>query len=144
MGKYQQRNSQVIEKAFAKLRANEEQVIRNGMYGLLEDAVKYALEIHDATHSRHLDFGDTYAWMLVHDGRIEEVVATAGKATLQGEATRQIEAMLPSVSKTGWVGVVMAGLSEPVYFSVDYEQDILNDTVSHTREGFSKYFKPIG
>ena len=66
-------NDQVILNAFARLKATQDEVIRAGMYGLLEDAVQIALAAHDEKHQSHIELGDTYGWMLVHNHRIEEM-----------------------------------------------------------------------
>lgn len=136
------RNDRVIENAFALMSAFKDETIRAGMYGLLEDAVQYALEIHDERHRSHIEIGDTYGWMLVHNHRIEEisVVATADN---RGKASKQLRSKLAKLPSKGWVGVVMAGLRPANYFSVTYEVGIINKTAQMTRQRFSQYFIEI-
>lgn len=135
-------NEQIIRNAFARLKAQKEETIRSGMYGLLEDAVKFALDIHDERHQSHIEIGDTYGWMLVHNHRIEEisVVATADN---RGKATKMLRSKLAKLPAKGWIGVVMAGLKPANYFLVSYEVGIINNTAQMTRQMFTRYFTEI-
>lgn len=135
-------NEQIIKNAFARFSANKDEVIRSGMYGLLEDAVQFALAIHDERHQSHIEIGDTYGWMLVHNHRIEEisVVATADN---RGKATKKLRSKLAKLPAKGWVGVVMAGLEPANYFAVTYEVGIINNTATMTKQTFTRYFTEI-
>lgn len=136
------KNEQVIKNAFARLKANKDEIIRAGMYGLLEDAVQIALDAHDEKHQSHIELGDTYGWMLVHNHRIEEisVIATADNI---GTATKQLRTKLKDLPAKGWVGVVMAGLEPANYFSVVYETGMLDFSMQMTQQNFFQYFKAI-
>lgn len=135
-------NEQKIKNAFARFQINKDERIRSGMYGLLEDAVQFALDIHDERHQSHIEIGDTYGWMLVHNHRIEEisVVATADN---RGKATKKLRAKLAKLPSKGWIGVVMAGLRPAKYFSVTYEVGIINRTAQMTKQLFNQYFTEI-
>lgn len=135
-------NQQVIKNAFARLRLTKDEVIRAGMYGLLEDAVQIALDAHDERHQSHIELGDTYGWMLVHNHKIEEV-AVVSTADNRGRATKQLRAKLKDLPSKGWVGVVMAGLEPANYFSVTYEMGMLDFAVQMTEQNFFQYFKAI-
>jgi hypothetical protein len=135
-------NEQTIKNAFARLMADKDEIIRRGMYSLLEEAVKFALEIHDESHQTHIEIGDTYGWMLVHDHKIEEIV-TVATADNRGKATKALRSKLSKLPAKGWVGVVMAGLKPANYFSVTYEVGIINNTADMTRQKFSQYFTRI-
>lgn len=135
-------NRQTIENAFLRFTRNKDEIIRAGMYGLLEDAVQIALEAHDEAHQAHIELGDTYGWMLVHNHKIEEVAVVA-TAENKGKASRQLRAQLKNLPKEGWVGVVMAGLKPAKYFSVHYELGILGFSFHMTKDNFFKYFKPL-
>lgn len=136
-------NEATIKSALARLKGNKDEIIRRGMCALLEDAVKIALATHDRRHNAHIKLGDTYGWMLLHDGNIEvmKVISTADN---RGRATSQLKKKaLFGTFRKGWVGVVMAGLEPAIYFEVLYEMGILDHTVEITRQNFNKYFKPL-
>jgi hypothetical protein len=135
-------NNDVIRRAFARLTNSKDEVIRAAMYGLLEDAVQIALEAHDEKHTAHIELGDTYGWMLVHDRKIEEIAVVATDKN-EGKATGQLRDLLSSLPSKGWVGVVMAGLEPANYFSVRYEIGILDYSFQLTRANFHKYFTKI-
>lgn len=135
-------NQQVIKNAFARLSLSKDEIIRAGMYGLLEDAVQIALEAHDEKHQSHIELGDTYGWMLVHNHKIEEI-AVVSTADNRGKATRQLRAKLKDLPSKGWVGVVMAGMEPANYFSVRYEIGMLNFSMQITEQNFLQYFKAI-
>lgn len=135
-------NSQTIENAFARLRMNEEEIIRRGMYGLLEDAVQIALDLHDENHQAHIEIGDTYGWILIHNGQIEDLMVISTPQN-EGRATEQLREIVSKVKQRGWVGVVMAGLEPANYFSVIYEANVLYYTTLVTRDNFFEYFHAI-
>ena len=137
-----QANQQVIKNAFARLKSTKDEVIRAAMYGLLEDAVQIALDAHDEKHQSHIELGDTYGWMLVHNHRIEEIAVVA-TADNRGQATKQLRAKLKDLPSKGWVGVVMAGLEPANYFSVRYEMGMLDFAIQMTEQNFFQYFKKI-
>lgn len=135
-------NEQKIKSAFTRLTANKDEVIRSGMYGLLEDAVQFALAIHDERHQAHIEIGDTYGWMLVHNHRIQEIAVVA-TADNRGKATKKLRSKLAKLPARGWVGVVMAGLEPANYFIVSYEVGIINNTATMTKQRFTQYFTEI-
>lgn len=135
-------NQQVIKNAFARLSLSKDEIIRAGMYGLLEDAVQIALEAHDEKHQSHIELGDTYGWMLIHNHKIEEI-AVVSTADNRGKATRQLRAKLKDLPSKGWVGVVMAGMEPANYFSVRYEIGMLDFSMQITEQNFLQYFKAI-
>ena len=135
-------NQQIIQKAFERLKSTKDEVIRAAMYGLLEDAVQIALDAHDEKHQSHIELGDTYGWMLVHNHRIEEIAVVA-TADNRGQATKQLRAKLKDLPSKGWVGVVMAGLEPANYFSVRYEMGMLDFAIQMTEQNFFQYFKKI-
>lgn len=137
-----QANQQTIKNAFARLKSTKDEVIRAAMYGLLEDAVQIALDAHDEKHQSHIELGDTYGWMLVHNHRIEEIAVVA-TANNRGQATKQLRAKLKDLPSKGWVGVVMAGLEPANYFSVRYEMGMLDFAIQMTEQNFFQYFKKI-
>lgn len=137
-----QANQQTIKNAFARLKSTKDEVIRAAMYGLLEDAVQIALDAHDEKHQSHIELGDTYGWMLVHNHKIEEIAVVA-TVDNRGQATKQLRAKLKDLPSKGWVGVVMAGLEPANYFSVRYEMGMLDFAIQMTEQNFFQYFKKI-
>ena len=135
-------NQIVIKNAFARLKAEKDEVISAGMYALLEDAVKIALEAHDDRHRSHIEIGDTYGWMLVHNHRIQEI-AVVSTADNRGEATKKLRAKLRDLPAKGWAGVVMAGLEPANYFSITYEMGMLDASLQITAQNFFQYFEAI-
>ena len=111
----------------------------------LDSAVKYALAIHKqrGLHS-HLELGDSYGWMLLHDGVIKSTRVWEGKKDVaRGNVTLSFNSLADKAPKKGWIGVVVAGMKPAHYFIVDYEIDILNETIAMTRDNFLKYFREV-
>lgn len=136
------KNETTIQNAFSRLAKAKDEVIRAGMYGLLEDGVKVALAAHNEKHQSHIEMGDTYGWVLVHNGQIEDLVVVANSDN-RGNATDQLEKKARSLPKKGWIGVVMAGMQPASYFSVTYEIGTLEHAKNVTLVNFFQYFKPI-
>lgn len=135
-------NAQKIKNAFARLSFNKDEVIRVGMYNLLENAVQTALQAHDPFHQKHIEIGDTYGWMLVHNHRIQEISVVATEQN-EGRASQQLRAKLKELPQKGWVGVVMAGLKPAKYFLIEYEEKMLNYAKNVTHTNFHQFFRPI-
>jgi hypothetical protein len=137
------RNDKVIKSAFSRLVANKDTIICNAMYGILEDAVNVALGLHeeDGEHPGHLEIGDTYGWLLMHDGRIKEAVVKSIDPNI-GDALDQLYEEAAFTYDKGWVGIVMAGM-HPNYFSIRFETEVLSETIQITKDNFFDYFKKI-
>ena len=135
-------NKLTIKNAFARLMATKDEVVEAGMYDLLENAVHIALQAHNEQHQNHIEIGDTYGWMLVHNHRIKEI-AVVSTANNKGRATKQLRAKLKELPQKGWVGVVMAGLDPASYFSLEYEEKMLTYSKRVTQINFSQYYKKI-
>ena len=135
-------NSDVIKNAFKAFKDNKDEIIRAGMYGLLEDAVQMALDAHDDKHKSHIEIGDTYGWMLVHNGKIEEIAVVATDKN-EGKATQMLKAKKKDLPKKGWIGVVMAGMEPASFFSVIYEMGMLDYSLQMTEQNFFQYFNEI-
>lgn len=135
-------NISIINNAFARLIKTKDEVIEAGMYDVLENAVHVALEAHNAEHQLHLEIGDTYGWMLVHNHRIVEISVVATDDN-RGNATKQLREKLRELPKTGWIGVVMAGMQPASYFSIAYELGTLEHARTATLLNFKQFFKPL-
>ena len=136
------KNKDVIKNAFSRLVKTKDEVIEAGMYDVLENAVHVALAAHNETHQSHIQIGDTYGWMLVHNHRIVEISVVATDDN-RGNATKQLRTKLRDLPKTGWIGVVMAGMQPASYFSVAYELGTLEHARTITQLNFFQFFKPI-
>lgn len=135
-------NGKVIQNAFARFNRSKDDSIRSGLRRVLEDAMEWALLLHDDKHQKHITLGDNYGWAVVHNGKIVEkgVNAKSGK---RGEAADELR-KVASECGGGWQGILMAGMgNKRNYYAFDYELDILIDTIDFTRDDFWKYFHAI-
>lgn len=136
------KNKETITNAFSRLVKTKNEVIEAGMYDVLENAVHVALATHNEAHQKHIEIGDTYGWMLVHNHKIVEISVVATDDN-RGNATKQLRAKLRELPKTGWIGVVMAGMQPASYFSVAYELGTLEHARTATLLNFKQFFKPL-
>lgn len=132
-------NDKTIECAFARLLSSERSSAERAMTDCLRAAVSHALEAHDSRHRAHVESGDTYGWVLVHDGVAVDIEVHAGGAAI-GDVTDRLLRMEGRVRRTGWVGVVMAGMRPSSFFSVEYEMDVLHDAAAMTKRTFAQRF----
>lgn len=143
MASYVSRNNAVIGKAFSRLSKSKDSVIEKGMKDLLESAMLYAIGAHDQNHWFHKSTADTYGWMLLHDG-----VGVAHKVNEgrhgEGQAYASLMAVSREVPQKGWVGVLLAYMGKPMYFVVEYEEEILWATRNVTKENFRLFFNVHG
>lgn len=133
-------NSQTISAAFARLRQSSEDRFRIGMERLLDFAVQAALEHHDDSHQQHLLLGDTYGWVLFHNGvEISRSVVGSGDG--------DVSSRLTEVSHTtkGWCGIVMAGMQPMGYFNFLYEFAPMREAIADLKQNglSSSFFKRI-
>ncbi|MFA6717698.1 MAG: hypothetical protein WCS15_01325 [Prevotella sp.] len=142
MGQNESHNSNVIKKAFDKLRNGYYEAIRGGLCKLLANAVVYALESHDENHQNHIAMGDNYGWLLMHNGQ-SVAMGVKASSTNEGQAKGMLNGLASTITQSGWIGIVMAGMRPVGYYAVDYERDILNGTMDYTKSSFNKYFKPL-
>ena len=140
----EERNRAVIDRAFAKFRKREEDIIKNAMYGILNAGLHYLEEVHGLLHEgeRHKEENDTLGWALVHDGQILETVSHSGAEwTPYGDALHRLEDIARQFNK-GWVGIVLSDMANN-WYRVDYEYDYLAYSVDMVEEHFHDFFKPI-
>lgn len=139
---YVSRNNAVIKKAFSRLGRNKDRVIEAGMKDLLENAMLYAIGAHDNDHWFHKSTADTYGWILLHNGEGVAHNVNEGRHG-EGNAYGELMAVSRTVKQTGWVGVLLAYMGEPMYFVVEYEESILEQTADITKENFGLFFNVI-
>lgn len=135
------KNNKVIQEAFERLKVGKDEAIEAAMYGILEDAVKIALDLHDERHAMHLAIGDTYGWALMHNGKIKDIMVVSLPDN-RGDAIDQLQEECAFAAESGWVGIVMAGM-HPNYFSERFERLVLGKTIEITKDNFFDYFKQI-
>ena len=145
---YQQKNNRTIDRAFSRMLTETDTAIESKMVELLKSAVLYALDAHDETHDMHINMGDSYGWLLLHDGKpVKYEVTTGGDLEMEARSNAYTELMAVSreVSQIGWVGIILAGMHKdvPPYFEVDYEIGILHQTFDHTSDKAMKYVKRL-
>ena len=139
------KNEQTIKKAFARFAEIKHYSMLGFLKNLMPEAVQFALDFHEMgpdPHVGHLESGDNYGWMIVYNGQVvdTEVYTTENN---EGDVREQLTSILPRLSKTGYVGVVMAGMRFPTYFSVDFEEAVMDATIQNTIQNFHQYFKKL-
>lgn len=145
---YQKQNERTIDRAFRRMVDNKDMVIEKKMIELLQNAVYFALRSHDETHDMHINMGDSYGWVLLHDGKaVRHEITAGGDAEVEARSNAYTELMSVSreVPQVGWVGIILAGMHKdvPPYFEVDYEIGILQETFDHTTNKAMQYVKSL-
>lgn len=138
-------NNQAIQRAFRKALANIDKVEQDGMIRLLEWGVEECFKAHkDYGYQRHLEMGDSYGWMLLHNGVEVRRKLFAEGAEAEGNANTSLDYVKAKLPQNGWVGVVLAGMNPPTYFSVAYEFKVMRTAIRDLKsQQFSNFFKPI-
>ena len=135
----------VVSDSLKRLVKNNDVVIENALVQMMDNAVLYALRSHDENHRMHIEMGDSYGWVILHDGNAVKHKVTEGKGQPAGNAYASMMRIARDVAGPGWIGIVVAGMnsSRPMYFAVDYEMGILYETIDHTEQTGLNRFKPI-
>lgn len=137
-------NNRRITKAFTLVKTDIKASIENAMRQMLNLGVDYCLNAHDASHQNHLQMGDSYAWMLIHNGRKVDSKIYAQGATPQGNATKALAKVRRSLPRKGWVGIVLAGVEPITYFSLRYEYIAMNSGMfTLSSQNFDKFFNKV-
>ena len=139
------KNEQTITKAFARFTEIKHYSMLGFLKSLMPEAVQFALDFHEMgpdPHGGHLESGGNYGWMIVYNGQVvdTEVYTTENN---EGDVREQLTSILPRLRKTGYVGVVMAGMRFPTYFSVDFEEAVMDAAIQNTIQNFHQYFKKL-
>ena len=140
------KNAKVIDNAFARFLATQEQRFLNGMCRSMDYASEEALMLHDADHPNHVTTPELHGWILFHNG-IEVAMEVMGNPDSQTD----IRPLLRQVDRpaNGWCGVVMAGMTSvdltptmTLNFNIEYEEDILievkNDLITRKSVEFRR------
>lgn len=134
-------NDKIIENAFSRLAATEDELITSGLRKMLKDGMNIALQLHDAEHLHHIEMGDSYGWILWHNGDVVDMEVKAKHHT--GSSVEWQMRTIPAVVKEGWCGAIVAGMLPTHYFAYDYEIGILETTIDLVKENFHYYFKRV-
>lgn len=141
---YKEDNAKKIADAFARATVNIDATIKNAMIGLLDWGVTLCLQEHDTVHQKHLEVGDSYGWLLLHNGVEIQRELYYEDPSAEGNANEALDRAKGRSSTSGWVGIVLAGLKPETYFNVLYEFIPMRAAIRDLKhEDFSKYFKPM-
>jgi len=141
---YEAQNRAAIKRGFSWLKSEQEKIVRDGMYGLLNAGLSYLEDAHDmhSPEMHHEHESDTLGWALVHDGTILETVSQSkGEFTPRGDALGRLQ-QIASESPVGWVGIIMSDMAND-WYRVDYEMDFLHYTQDEIKNHFQDFFKRI-
>lgn len=137
-------NTATINRLFKQAVKDVDLSVREGFEYMLELGVLYCLEEHDARHQNHLEIGDSYGWMLVRNGRKVSMKIHSASVDANANAVTMLSAVKKKVSKTGYVGIVLAGMQPFALYSEDYEFLIMRRGMSKLEQrDFGKYFKQV-
>jgi len=142
--RYEKRNERVIRNAFKRLPASKDRVARKGLEDLLENAMLYALGEHDHRHWLHKSTANSYGWAIVHNGSVVAHKVNEGRHG-DGNAYSDMMSVARGVSQSGWIGILLASMhgDRPMYFAVDYERALLEETADVTKENFGLFFNIV-
>jgi hypothetical protein len=139
MQKQIKKNNNTIDKAFDRLCRSEYDTVLNGYRRMLDEAIEYSLHLHDVTHHKHLEIGDTYAFGIFKDGVMVDSKVWPIESDKRGNVMRHLNNL--DVPKRGWVGVVMAEMSGSVaFFSTEFEITTLSAAIGHISQMFRQFF----
>jgi len=147
-GRFERENDRKIKAAFKRFPSVKDRIIEDGMKRLMDDAMAYAISIHDAEHWGHRTTGDSYGWVLLNKGRIVALKVNGGSHG-EGEAEKELRHAAGECKAEGWAGIILASLrvetdrNYSILFQIDYEIGVLEFTKDEVQEYFANYFKPI-
>jgi hypothetical protein len=147
---YASQNKRTINAAFKRFGILTEAIIENGMKRIMNEAMMIALATHDADHWFHKSTGNSYGWLVLHDGKH---VAHKVNEGLHGEGDAYTELMgaARDVPQVGWVGILLASMGEVhdnakgklYFFHLDYEMAVLNNAREDVEKLFTRNFRTM-
>lgn len=142
MQRYKAENDRKIENSLAGLRKRKDELVKAGMYRLLEAGLSYLQEAHDPD-MKHENEANTLGWILIHNGEIVEAVAQdRGPYTPSGDVLGRLSEMAATAPKTGWLGIVMSDMAND-WYRVDWEMGFLKVSADRVKAEFGMYFKKV-
>lgn len=144
----QARNNKTIEDAFRRLATNEAFAITDGMKGLMDAAVVHALAVHEERSLyNHLESGDSYGWAVGRQGQCIAMKVTQwyDLPSTDAKITDKLKEMAERLSSSSnkYIGIVMAGMRPEEWYNIEFEEEILDDTMHMIESDFDRYFHKI-
>ncbi len=142
MAEYKQRNIQTINRAFARLLANEERAILDGMERLANAGIEYLIEAHNlhAMFMNHTQEDNTIGWALAHNGKVlKSRRYDGGGGDLPGEAEEKARRIAEKTS--GWTVIILSDMDG--WYRQDLEIEFLTDAAFGITQDFNKFFKKV-
>lgn len=139
------KNEKTIENAFRRFVESEYRALIGGMKALLDAAVVFALRRHEERYLHsHLETGDSYGWAIGRQGQCVAIKVTAWTDLPNTEEgiEAKLRSMVESLSsnKNKYIGVVMAGMKPAEYYNIEFEEEILDETMLMVEGDFDRYF----
>lgn len=148
MQKYKAKNDRTIHDGFRELGAYADIICANALCNVLNMAMQRILDDHDHTHFGHRLTGDSYGWMVFHDGKEYEDNINRGSYGT-GNALELLREAGRERAIRGWSGILLASMEidfkgrKPLFLEVQYEQDLLNSAADWTDKKLESYFREI-
>lgn len=148
----QRKNNSAINRMFKGLSSRVATASKVTMEEALRNAVADALEAHEqhewgvtitgkTRRGLHQILGDTYGWILLHDGNEVAREVTTNDRSNAGKANIALDSIKAGTRRRGWVGYVLACMEPVTYFSVDLERQFLGYSSDRVVSTFSQLFK---
>ena len=140
------RNRTVIEAAFAKFRATEFAIIRQGMINIAQAGLLYLVDAHEIFNLQdshnHLNEDNTLAWAVAYNGQTVDCGDLQGSTddeSYPGDASAEARALLKET--TGWVAVIYSSMEG--WYRFDWEEMYLRYTRDMIYADFDRIFKRV-
>lgn len=136
---YERRNERVIKKAFSRWTDGLDGEIERSLVQTMKDGMLYALGAHDDTHRMHTILGDTYGWMVVHNGIEVERGLNEHHVHSNNDAENAhlaLDSCLHECPKSGFVGIVLASMEPVSYYAFAAEAEYLRAARKESKKEF--------
>lgn len=138
-------NNETIKRALARLAVEERSAAKAAMERALEQAINYAMEIHqnDSTHHEHEDLNCAYGWLVTHKNReVSRGYYDGGDDSVMNFKAwmdKELDTIAGSHRSDAWLGFLV--VAQPEFFDYDFEEGVLHATADKLAEDFPVYFK---
>ena len=143
MAGYSAKNKKTIERAFAKFRKEDEDIIRHGMLLVAKAGIDYLVEAHTRTGEdlNHPKESDSMGYAVAHNGMVIASYGYSGDESynLPRQAREEAERLLAGT--TGWRAIILSDMEG--WYNVDWEEGFLSMSADEIKNNFTSYFKPI-
>ena len=97
---------------------------------------------HEYGHKNlHFITGGDYGWILIHNGEVMRKFINEGQNSV-GNVDSRLNAIAGRSRKTGWVGIVMAGM-KGAHYSTGFEKEVIKSAANMTKDEFLRLFKLV-